>query len=172
MGLFSFLGGLRLLERFRLKFKTLLLLPLHYTIFPNATTKENSEEPAAPDNGHLHGALASSVSPRAVFASGAAAVSFSAAASLSFATLAPLFTLLSVFVFAPAPSLPGAWTSAPAATSPFPEIVYHKRNILEITIVWPFVFFLGNSFDMVDKKKEKKRKNPGALTSCSGHRAR
>lgn len=94
-------------------------------------------------------------------------MSFSAAASLSFATFAPLFTLLSVFVSAPAPSLPGAWTSAPAPTSPFPEIVHHKRNILEITIVCPFVFcfcFFGNT-EVVDK-------NPGALTSCSGHRAR
>lgn len=99
------------------------------------------------DDGHLHGALASSVSPRTVFASGATAVPFSAAASLPFTALASLFTLLSVFVSAPASSLPGAWTSAPAPTSPFPEIVYHKSKTLEITVVCPFsVFFFKNVF--------------------------
>lgn len=74
-----------------------------------------------PDKVHIHGALASSVSPRTVSASGTTAMAFSAAAFLSFAALAPLFTLL--FVSAPTSSLPGAWTSAPAPTSPFPEIV-------------------------------------------------
>lgn len=76
---------------------------------------------------HLHGALAGSVSPSAVFASGATAVPFSAAAPLPFTALAPLFALLSVS--APAPFLPGAWTSAPAATSPFPEMgLPQKQN--------------------------------------------
>lgn len=74
-----------------------------------------------PDKVHIHGALASSVSPRTVSASGTTAMAFSAAAFLSFAAPAPLFTLL--FVSAPTSSLPGAWTSAPTPTSPFPEIV-------------------------------------------------
>lgn len=88
---------------------------------------------------------------------------FSAAAPLPFTALAPLFTLLSVFVSAPASSLPGAWTSAPAPTSPFPEIVHSKSNILEITVV-SFLFFYLNLL----RKWPRRR----ALTSYFGHRAR
>lgn len=117
------------------------------------------------DNGHLHGALASSVSSRPVFASGATTVPFSAAASLPFTALAPLFTLLSVFVSAPASSLPGAWTSAPAPTSPFPEVVLPQKQNFGIHCRLSSCLRF-RSHEVVEKK------NPGALTSYFGHRAR
>lgn len=68
---------------------------------------------------HIHWALACSVPPRTLLASGVAAVALSAAASFSLSALAPLLTLLSVF--ASASSLPRAWAAAPASTPPFPE---------------------------------------------------
>lgn len=164
MGLFSFLGGLRLLERFRLKWKTSVFKYVTWSHFPKCDDAAELKRAAGSDHSHLHGALASSVSSRTVFASGATAVPFSAAAPLPFTALAPLFTLLSVS--APASSLPGARTSAPAPTSSFPEIVHHKSNISEMTAVCPFTWISsGNGQDAGEKK------NPGALTSYFGHRA-
>lgn len=102
------------------------------------------------DKVHVHGALASSVSPRTVSASGTTAMAFSAAAFLSFAAPAPLFTLL--FVSAPTSSLPGAWTSAPAPTSPFPEIVQDNANFWKLLLFIHFIFV--NIFE--DKRHEVK----------------
>lgn len=181
MGLFSFLGGLRLLERLRLKYegkKNLFKINLknkhmklhfsnkhsfkfidwqrpftslhfnsiedsHILTFLQMQLQTESERAnllyPLSDKVHVHGALASSVSPRTVSASGTTAMAFSAAAFLSFAAPAPLFTLL--FVSAPTSSLPGAWTSAPAPTSPFPEIVEDNAKFWKLLLFIHLFYF-------------------------------
>lgn len=118
---FKFIDCLRLFTSLHFNFNEdshiLTFLQIH---LQTESKKANLIYPL-PDKVHVHGAFASSVSPRTVSASGMTAMAFSAAAFLSFAAPAPLFTLL--FVSAPTSFLPGAWTSAPAPTSPFPEIV-------------------------------------------------
>lgn len=73
--------------------------------------------------GHLHGALARSVPPRTLLASGAAAMALSAAASFLLSALAPLLALL--FVPASTSFLPRARAPAPTSAPPFPERSKH-----------------------------------------------
>lgn len=55
-------------------------------------------------------------------------MALSAAASFSFPALAPLLSLLSVFAFASAPLLFGAWASTP--TPPFPVKCYNSSVVV------------------------------------------